>query len=177
MVLMTTGTGRQVSRMGQLWALIQAHIDASPYPPSERQVASKLGIAPNALSNWKNLRRLPTPENLHNLAALIGVPYRVVLSAALTDTGYLEGAERYGTDRPAAMTNGASSAEDGAPQVFAESVGTRPLATVEEQDIGAKGGTVDPTIGPQLVGHGSARRKGKPRRRHTRSTDTSGEQS
>jgi len=75
--------------MGQLWDIIQAHIDHSPYPPSERQVATKLGVAPNALSNWKNLRRLPQPENLHRIAQLTGTPYRVVLNAALHDANYL----------------------------------------------------------------------------------------
>ena len=76
--------------MGQLWDIIQAHIDHSPYPPSERQVATRLGVAPNALSNWKNLRRLPQPENLLRISSLTGTPYRVVLNAALHDAGYLE---------------------------------------------------------------------------------------
>lgn len=76
--------------MGQLWKIVQAHIDASPYPPSERQVAMKLGISPTALSNWRAPKRLPDVENLRALARLTGVPYSEVLEAALTDTGYKE---------------------------------------------------------------------------------------
>lgn len=76
--------------MGKLWDIVQAHIDSSPYPPSERAVAAKLGISPTALSNWKNPKKLPDRENLRSLAQLAGVPYRVVLSAALDDTGYLD---------------------------------------------------------------------------------------
>ena len=76
--------------MGQLWDIVQAHIDSAPYPPSERQVAAKLGVSPTALSKWRAPKRLPDVENLRSLARLAGVPYSTVLEAALADTGYKE---------------------------------------------------------------------------------------
>jgi transcriptional regulator with XRE-family HTH domain len=76
--------------MGMLWDLIQRHIDRQPYPPSERQVAAKLGVAPNALRYWREPKKLPSRENLQAIADLVGVRYAVVLDAALRDTGYHE---------------------------------------------------------------------------------------
>lgn len=76
--------------MGLLWDLIQKHIDNAPYPPSERQVAHKLGVSPNALRFWRDPKKLPSRENLQAIADLVGVRYSVVLDAALWDTGYHE---------------------------------------------------------------------------------------
>lgn len=76
--------------MGKLWELLQRHIDNSPYPPSERQVAAKLGVSPTTLGNWRDPRKLPSRENLQAIADLVGVRYSVVLDAALRDTGYHE---------------------------------------------------------------------------------------
>jgi transcriptional regulator with XRE-family HTH domain len=96
-----TGLGEHVvhgvregsSSMGMLWDIIQHHMDTAPYPPSERQVARKLGVGQSVLTNWRDgLRRLPTRENLQAIADLVGVRYSVVLDAALHDTGYHEGA-------------------------------------------------------------------------------------
>lgn len=78
--------------MGKLWELLQRHIDSSPYPPSERQVAAKLGVSPTTLGKWRNPKNLPARENLQAVADLVGVRYAVVLDAALYDTGYHEGA-------------------------------------------------------------------------------------
>ena len=78
--------------MGLLWDLIQQHIDNAPYPPSERQVAAKLGVSPNALRFWREPKKLPSRENLQAIADLAGVRYSVVLDAALYDTGYHENA-------------------------------------------------------------------------------------
>lgn len=80
--------------MGLLWDLLQRHIDAAPYPPSERQVAARLGVSPTTLGNWRELKRLPSRENLEAIADLVGVRYSVVLEAALRDTGYHEDARR-----------------------------------------------------------------------------------
>ncbi len=54
-------------------------------------VARKMDVSPQTLSSWwhRGTKRLPTPENLRSLAAVLGVPYRYVLEAALTDAGYL----------------------------------------------------------------------------------------
>lgn len=76
--------------MGMLWDLIQEHAKAQPYPPSERQIAKKLGVAPNALKYWRDPKNLPSRENLQAIADLVGVRYSVVLDAALFDTGYHE---------------------------------------------------------------------------------------
>jgi transcriptional regulator with XRE-family HTH domain len=76
--------------MGKLWELLQRHIDAAPYPPSERQVAHRLGVSPTTLGNWRDPKKLPTRENLQAIADLVGVRYAVVLDAALRDTGYHE---------------------------------------------------------------------------------------
>lgn len=76
--------------MGKLWDLIQGHMDAAPYRPSERQIAQKLNVSASTLQGWRELRRLPTRENLEAIAALAGVRYSVVLDAALYDTGYHE---------------------------------------------------------------------------------------
>jgi transcriptional regulator with XRE-family HTH domain len=78
--------------MGMLWDLLQKHIDNAPYPPSERQVARRLGVSPNTLAHWRDLKRLPSRENLQAIADLAGVRYSVVLDAALRDTGYHESA-------------------------------------------------------------------------------------
>lgn len=79
--------------MGMLWDIIQHHMDTAPYPPSERQVARKLGVGQSVLTNWRDgLKRLPTRENLQAIADLVGVRYSVVLDAALHDTGYHEAA-------------------------------------------------------------------------------------
>lgn len=78
--------------MGLLWDILQKHMDTAPYQPSERAVARRLGVAPNTLAHWRDLKRLPTRENLEAIAALAGVRYSVVLDAALRDTGYHESA-------------------------------------------------------------------------------------
>jgi transcriptional regulator with XRE-family HTH domain len=76
--------------MGKLWELLQRHIDGEKYPPSERQVAARLGVSPSTLGGWRDLRRLPSRETLQAIADLVGVRYAVVLDAALRDTGYHE---------------------------------------------------------------------------------------
>jgi transcriptional regulator with XRE-family HTH domain len=74
---------------GHLWAILQEHIDKQAYPPSRRQLAHRLGIAPQTLNNWhKGLTALPQREHLQAVAALTGHPYPRVLRAALLDAGY-----------------------------------------------------------------------------------------
>ncbi len=75
--------------MGKLWEIVQRHIDQQPYGVSQRQLAGKLGMSPTALGNWRELKALPTPANLHALANLTGTPYLRVLDAALEDAGYI----------------------------------------------------------------------------------------
>jgi transcriptional regulator with XRE-family HTH domain len=86
--------------MGLLWDILRKHIDNAPYPPSERAVAHKLGVSPNALRYWRNPKSLPSRENLQAIANLVGVRYAVVLDAALYDTGYHEDASVTHLRRP-----------------------------------------------------------------------------
>lgn len=76
--------------MGMLWDLIQRHIDNVGYPVSERTIAAKVGVTPTTLKHWRDLKRLPSRDNLEAIATLVGVRYSVVLDAALRDTGYHE---------------------------------------------------------------------------------------
>jgi transcriptional regulator with XRE-family HTH domain len=86
--------------MGMLWDLIQRHIDNAPYPPSERQVARRLEVSPNTLAHWRDLKRLPSRDNLQAIADLVGVRYSTVLDAALNDTGYHEGSGEHAAVAP-----------------------------------------------------------------------------
>jgi transcriptional regulator with XRE-family HTH domain len=79
--------------MGQLWDIVQTHIDSAPYPPSLRQVAARLGVTATTLGNWRDPQDLPARKNLRALAELTGTPYLKVLEAALTDTGYVTASE------------------------------------------------------------------------------------
>jgi transcriptional regulator with XRE-family HTH domain len=76
--------------MGMLWDLLQEYRTSQPYPPSERQMAGKLGVSSNALRYWRDPKQLPSRESLQAIADLVGVRYAVVLDAALRDTGYHE---------------------------------------------------------------------------------------
>ena len=75
--------------MGQLYDLIQAHIDAQPYGVSERQIASKLKVSPSTLKNWRTPVKLIDKRHLVDIARLTGVPYQRVLDALLEDIGDL----------------------------------------------------------------------------------------
>lgn len=75
---------------GELWAVIQEWIDAQPYPPSQRKLATRIGVGHSTVTDWKYRRTLPAPEDLRALAIEIRVPYERVLDAALRDHGYRE---------------------------------------------------------------------------------------
>lgn len=74
--------------MGKLFELIQAHIDSQEYPPSERDVARKLGVSPTTLANWRNPKKLIDKEHLVAIANVTGNSYMRVLDALLEDIGY-----------------------------------------------------------------------------------------
>lgn len=61
---------------------------------SESELARRIGVTRENLRKWRTrgTRRLPDHANLVATARVIGRPYREVLSAALFDTGYLDGA-------------------------------------------------------------------------------------
>lgn len=118
--------------MGHLWKLIEHHQDSTPYGASVREIARGAGIKESTLPRWQNLKRMPEPEHLRALARQINVPYRVILDAALTDTGYLDArAERedVGPDVRAASTRraGESPAEDDEGAEVLGLPSTRPL--------------------------------------------------
>lgn len=75
-------------RPGALWAVVQEWLDSMPYPPSERQIARRVGVSASALGNWKRGEAFPSPANLRALAAEIGAPYERLLNGVLIDQGY-----------------------------------------------------------------------------------------
>ena len=51
-----TGESRhreEVDEMGQLFDIIQEHMDAQPYGVSQRKIAERLGVSPTTLKNWR----------------------------------------------------------------------------------------------------------------------------
>lgn len=51
-----------------LWRLVQSWLDVLPYPPSQSRLANRLGVARNALTEWKYGKSKPKPEHLRALA-------------------------------------------------------------------------------------------------------------
>lgn len=74
--------------MGRLFDLIQAHVDAQAYPPSERELARRLGVSPTTLANWREPKKLIAKKHLLAIANVTGNPYYRVLDALLQDIGY-----------------------------------------------------------------------------------------
>mgnify|MGYP002759339603 CR=1 FL=1 len=57
---------------------------------SDAAIAAKIGMSRMNLNLWrKEIRALPTHDNLVSVAQVTGTSYRVVLDAALADCGYL----------------------------------------------------------------------------------------
>lgn len=75
--------------MGQLYDIIQNHIDSQPYGVSQRQVAGKLDVSPTTLKNWRQPKELIEKRHLEAISRLTGVPYLRVLDALLHDIGYM----------------------------------------------------------------------------------------
>lgn len=67
--------------------LIQGHLDR--YGVTRAEFARRAGTTPQTVQNWKDRpTTLPRREHLEGVAQVIGVPYAVVLAAALKDAGY-----------------------------------------------------------------------------------------
>lgn len=78
-----------VSTVGQLIGLIQAHLDK--YGVTRSEFARRAGTTPQTVQNWWDKpTTFPRPEHLKGVAEVIGVPYLLVLEAALVDAGYRE---------------------------------------------------------------------------------------
>jgi transcriptional regulator with XRE-family HTH domain len=74
---------------GHLWAVIQEWLDTFKYrPPSQNELAPKLGVSPSSLSDYKYARTMPPPEFVLRLSVEIQTPYERVLDAVLHDHGY-----------------------------------------------------------------------------------------
>lgn len=75
--------------MNELRRLIQAHLDK--YGVTRAEFARRAGTKPQTVQNWwDNPTTLPKREHLEGVAKVIGVPYEVVLAAALQDAGYAD---------------------------------------------------------------------------------------
>lgn len=73
--------------MTELMRLIQAHQDR--YGVTRAEVARRIGTKPQTVQNWINRpTTLPAAEHLRGVAEVIGLPYLLVLDAALMDSGY-----------------------------------------------------------------------------------------
>lgn len=74
---------------GHLWAVIQEWQDAQPWkPPSQRELAERIGVSHSTVTDWKYARTFPNPRDLKELAKALRVPYERVLDAALQDADY-----------------------------------------------------------------------------------------
>jgi transcriptional regulator with XRE-family HTH domain len=83
-----------MAETSQLWKVIEEWRAVLPYPPRQSQLAKRLGVTANAVSEWKWGHSKPTPDNLRALAdemeAVAGRDvYRRLLDAVNRDQGYL----------------------------------------------------------------------------------------
>jgi hypothetical protein len=78
--------------MTELMRLIQGHLDR--YGVTRAEFARRAGTTPQTVQNWKDRpTTLPRREHLEGVARVLGVPYAVVLNAALSDAGYRDSDE------------------------------------------------------------------------------------
>lgn len=76
-------------RPGHMWALVQEWLDTFTYrPPSQRELAPRLGVSNSTLGDYKYARHMPPPAFVVRLSREIQVPYEKVLDAVLRDRGY-----------------------------------------------------------------------------------------
>jgi DNA-binding transcriptional regulator YdaS (Cro superfamily) len=75
--------------VGQLYDIIQRHIDDQQYPTSQRQVARAIGVSPSTLKNWQEPTKLIAKDHLLAISRVTHVPYERVRDALLEDIGYL----------------------------------------------------------------------------------------
>ena len=69
--------------------LIQWHLDR--YGVTRATFAKRIGTTPQTVQNWKTRSTtMPRAEHLVGVAKETGVPYLIVLDAALVDAGYRE---------------------------------------------------------------------------------------
>lgn len=127
-----------VCAMTELMRIIQAHLDR--YGVSRAEFARRAGTTPQTVNNWRHqLKSLPDAAHLRGVAEVTGVPYLIVLDAALVDAGYRDSM----VDDPAALTAGIRRAVEVDSSVLHE------LAVLvthlrSEHDAGQPAATADP---------------------------------
>jgi transcriptional regulator with XRE-family HTH domain len=82
-----------MSETSHLWAVIQAWLDVLPWPPKQAQLAKRLGVSRQSVTDWKFGTSVPTPEHLKALAeemAPVAGPdvYDRLLEAMNRDQGF-----------------------------------------------------------------------------------------
>lgn len=78
-----------VTGMTRLMRLIRAHLDK--YGVTQSEFARRAGTSPQTVQNWRDeIKALPEARHLKGVADVTGLPYVVVLEAALADAGYLD---------------------------------------------------------------------------------------
>lgn len=73
---------------GELGKLLDRHLKAGRFQPSDARIAELVGFSTSALSKWMAGRNRPTAEHLHQLADRTDIPYEELLLAADADSGY-----------------------------------------------------------------------------------------
>jgi transcriptional regulator with XRE-family HTH domain len=113
--------------VGRLHDLLAEHLDAQPYPVSQRQLAHRLGVAPSTIDNWRRPRELVAKEHLVRIAEVTGLGYTEVLEALLHDIGYLH-AEQEPVATPRGRGRGAAATAADALREARARAGDRPPA-------------------------------------------------
>lgn len=77
-----------------LWLVVEEWLGKLDFPPTQSRLAERLGLARNAVSEWKLGRSTPTPENMRALAELMEPQmgpqiYIRLVEAMNQDAGYL----------------------------------------------------------------------------------------
>lgn len=81
----------------EVWKVIQRWIDAQWNKPTQTQLAERLGVSRQAVSQWRTGQSRPRPEHLRGIADATRIPYRDLTDALLADLGYLT-TEEVGSD-------------------------------------------------------------------------------
>lgn len=81
----------------EVWNVVQQWIDAQWNKPTQTQLAERLGVSRQAVSQWRTGQSRPQPKHLRELAAATRIPYRDLTDALLCDLGYLT-IEEVGSD-------------------------------------------------------------------------------
>lgn len=81
-----------------LWSLVQEWLDEGGPGVNQALLAREVGVSRQAVTLWRQGATVLPPDRLGKVAATIGRPYALVLTAVLRDGGYLGDAERVTTD-------------------------------------------------------------------------------